>query len=108
MIQSLIDVGPFDQNITEIAWRDIETQSRFGADAFACIKGNFHSVWGLNLYQIDVQTMVNAVEYMHTVFTQHPALHQSFLAIDMYAPRITESVPDEETAYPYRHALARL
>lgn len=52
--------------------------------------------------------MVNAVEYMRTVFIQHPALHQSFLAIDMYAPRLTESIPDEKTAYPYRHALARL
>ena len=108
LIQPLIDLGPFNQNITMIPWKNIETLSKFGTDAFACIKGNFHSVWGLNLYQIDVPTLIEAVNYMDTVYAQYPGFRQTFLAIDMYASRVVESVPDDATAYPYRNAIARL
>ncbi|MCJ1386176.1 hypothetical protein MMC17_009302 [Xylographa soralifera] len=107
LIQPLIDLGPFDQNITMIPWKDIETSSKFGIDAIACIKGHFHSVWGLNLYQIDVPTLIAAVNYMDAVFEQHADFRVAFLAIDMYATRVTESIPDDETAYPYRNAVAR-
>ena len=108
LIQPLIDLRPFDQNITMIPWKDIETSSRFGVDAAACIKGKSHSVWGLNLYQIDVPTLVDAVNYMDTVYAQYPGLRAAFLAIDMIATRVIESVPDNATAYPYRNAVARL
>ena len=91
-----------------IPWKDIETSSKFGIDTFACIKGNFHSVWGLNLYHIDVPTLIDAVNYMDTMYAQNPGFHQTFLAIDMYASRVIESVPDSATAYPYRNATARL
>ncbi|KAF6223377.1 hypothetical protein HO133_000219 [Letharia lupina] len=108
LIQPIIELGPFDQNITMIPWKDIETSSKFGIDALACIKGNFHSVWGLNLYQIDVPTLIDAVSYMDTVYAQYPDFREAFLAIDMYASRVIESVPDDATAYPYRNAVARL
>ena len=108
LIQPLIDLGPFDQNITMIPWKDIETSSKFGIDAVACIKGNFHSVWGLNLYQIDVPTLIAAINYMDVVYAQNADFRFAFLAIDMYAPQVTQSISDDSTAYPYRSAIARL
>ncbi|KAK3167723.1 hypothetical protein OEA41_010851, partial [Lepraria neglecta] len=108
LIQPLIDLEPFDQIVTMIPWKDIETSSKFGVDAIACIKGNFHSVWGLNLYQIDVPTLIAAVNYMDAVYAQHADFRFAFLAIDMYASRVIESIPDDETAYPFRSAVARL
>lgn len=45
---------------------------------------------------------------MDAVYAARPAFRQSFLAVDMYAARMTQEVPDEETAYPYRGAVARL
>ena len=108
LIQPILDIGPFEKNITMIPWKDIETQSKFGINDLACIKGGYHSVWGLNLYQIDVPTLIEAVEYMDDVYTHYPGFRQAFLAVDMYASRVTQSVPDEATAYPYRNAVARL
>ena len=108
LIQPIRDIGPFEENITMIPWKDIETHSKFGVDGLACIKGNYHSVWGLNLYQIDVPTFIDAVEYMNDVYTQYPGFHASFLALDMYASRVTQSIPDDATAYPYRNAVGRL
>lgn len=91
-----------------IPWKDIETSARFGVDALACIKGNLHSVWGLNLNQIDVPTLISAVNYMDTVYAQLPAFRGSFLATDLYASRVVQSISDDATAYPYRNAVARL
>ena len=108
LIQPISDIGPFKQNITMIPWKDIETSSKFGTDYLACIKGNLHSVWGLNLYQIDVPTLIDAVDFMDTVYQQNPGFRASFLAVDMYATRVTQSIPDSATAYPYRNAVARL
>lgn len=108
LIQPLLDLGPFDQNITMIPWKDIETSSRFGVDAIACIKGNFHSVFGLNVYQIDVPTFIDAVNHMDTVYAQYPAFREGFFAIDMIASRVIESVPDNATSYPYRNAVGRM
>ena len=108
LIQPLLDLGPFEQNITMIPWKDLETSSRFGVDAVACIKGHFHSVFGLNVYQIDVPTFIAAVNHMDTVYAQYPAFRVAFLAIDMVASRVVQSVPDDATSYPYRNAVGRM
>ncbi len=108
LIQPLLDLGPFDQNITMIPWKNIETSSRFGVDAVACIKGNFYSVFGLNLYQIDIPTLIDAVNHMDTVYAQSPTFREAILAIAMVASRVIESVSDSATAYPYRNAVARV
>lgn len=91
-----------------IPWKDIETSSRFGVDVIACIKGNHHSVFGLNLYQIDVPTFVSAVSYMSNVYATYPAFREALLAMDMVSTKVVESVPDDATAYPYRNAVARM
>ena len=108
LIQPMLDLGPFQSNITSIPWKDLDTSSRFGADSLACIKGHYHSYWGLNLYTINVPSLINAVNYMDSVYKQYLDFRRAFLALDMFANRVIKSVPDEETAYPYRHAIARL
>lgn len=108
LVQPLIDLGPLDQNITEVPWKDLDDSARFGTGHLACIKGNLHNVWGLNLYRLDVPTLVEAVNYMDSVYKQFPAFREAFLAIDMFAGDVTKAVPDNATAYPYRNAVARL
>ena len=108
LIKPLLDLGPFQQNITMVPWKDLQTAARFNTSRFACAKGGLHDVWGLNLYQIDVPTLVSAVEYMDGVYAEYPDFRESFLAIDLYAGRVTQSIPDDATAYPYRNAVARL
>ena len=108
LIQPMLDLGPFDRNITMIPWKDLETSARFGIDNIACIKGNYHSVFGLNLYQIDVSAFIKAVSYMDNIYAQHPGFRHAFLALDMVSSRVIESVPDHATAYPFRNAVARV
>ena len=106
IIQPLLDIGPLTHNITEIPWRDIETQSRYGVDASSCVKGRLHNVYGLNLYQIDVPSLIEVSNYVTGVYAEYPALQFALLAIVKYASRVIESVPDSATAYPYRNTMA--
>ena len=108
LLHPVIDIGAFEQNITMIPWKNIESESRFGINTQACTKGLLHSVWGLNLYRVDVPTLIDVVAYMDSVFAQYPDFRHSFLALDMYATRVTQSIPDDATAYPFRHAVGRL
>ena len=108
LVKPLLDLGPFQQNITVVPWKDLQTAARFNTSALACRKGGLHDVWGLNLYQIDVPTFVSAVEYMDGVYAEYPDFRASFLAIDLYAGGVIQSIPDDATAYPYRNAVSRL
>lgn len=58
LLQPLIALHPFGQDIPMMPWKDIETTSNFGIDRFAYIEGGYHSVCGLNSYQLDVPTLV--------------------------------------------------
>ena len=91
-----------------VPWKDLQTAARFNTSSSACAEGRLHNVWGLNLYQIDVPTLVSAVAYMDGVYAEYPDFRGSFFAIDMYASRVVQSIPDDATAYPYRNAVARL
>ena len=100
--------GAVSKNHHRYPWKDIETSSRFGVHTVACIKGIHHSVFGLNLYQIDVTSFVSALNYLENVYTQYPGFRDAILAMDMVSTTAVESVLDDATAYPYRNAIARM
>lgn len=93
-------------NITEIPAKDVETSARFGTDALACKKGIMDDVYSLNLYRIDVTTLIDVFNTLEAAYTQQPALQEAILALVMYSTVGPESTPDSASAYPYRHATA--
>lgn len=103
LVEPLINLNPISQNITEIPWKNIEPQSKFGVDAQSCVKGRMHSVYSVNVYQIDVPTLVSFTNYLSDVFTEYPALRFGVWVIVQYANRVITSVPDDATAYPWRN-----
>ena len=105
LVQPLIDLNPLASSITEIPWKDIEPVSKFGVDKFACIKGGKHSVYSINLYQIDVPTLVSFTTYLDGVFKQYPGLQRAIWAIVQYPNRVIKSIPDQETAYAWRNTV---
>lgn len=57
-MQPFIDSGPLRQNMSMLPWNRLIKEKLFGADAFACMKGGNHSVFGLNIDNFDVATYV--------------------------------------------------
>ena len=102
---ALVDLNPIAASITKIPWKDIETVAKFGVDKFACIKGFKHSVYSINLYQIDVPILINFTKNLDDVFKQYPGLQQGIWALVQYPDQIIKSVPDQVTAYPWRSTV---
>lgn len=105
-IKPFLDLKPFSQNITMLPWNELETQSKFAVDAASCVKGREHSTYSVNLYDLDIPTLVDIANYMNATYTEQPALDFAILAIVLYAPRVVQSVPDNATAYAYRNVLS--
>ena len=106
IIQPFLALPILRQNITMLPWKALEKAARFGTDAESCIKGQPDSVYSLNLYNIDVPTLTDVFNYIGETLDAQPGLRSTLLAFDKYASRVTRSVPDAETAYPWRDTEA--
>ena len=104
LIRPYLDLGPINQNISVIPWSDLETSVRFGTDAESCVKGRLYSLWSLNLLSLDVPTLVNVTNLLDSTFRGTPKLQFSIFAMLKFAKQVTQSVPDDATAYPNRNA----
>lgn len=94
------------QNITEIPWSHIEPESRFGVDSYGCIKGRSHSVWGNNLYSLDVPTLVDVTNYLDQSYKKYPPLQFSIFAFVQYGTEMMTSVAESTAAFAFRDAVA--
>lgn len=104
--QPFLNAQPIVQNITMLPWNQLLKQNRFGADAPGCMKGNIHSVYGLNLYSLDVYTYVDVFGSFSEFFSANSDLRVSFFVTEMHPRRVSMQTPADETAFPYRNATA--
>lgn len=107
-MQPLIDQNPILQSVGMIPWNKLISDNRFGADAFACLKGGNHSVFGMNVKTFDVATFSDLVDEYGQFYAQNPTLSSSLLVLEMFPNNVTKQVADSETAYPYRDSLGYL
>ena len=105
-VQPLINLKSVARNITEILWKDIEPSSKFGINAEASIKRFKHSVYSINLHQLDVPALINFTNYVSGDFTTYPGLQRAVWTLVQYLNRVIKSVPDNATAYAWRNAVA--
>jgi hypothetical protein len=107
LIKPFIDSKPLMQNITVVSWNQLVYVANFGGDKYGCVKGSNNSLYGLNLYDISVPTFTNVFGELVDFWDKNPDLRAtSRWETEKFATRVTRSIPDEATAYPYRNANA--
>ncbi|KAI1416403.1 FAD binding domain-containing protein [Hypoxylon sp. FL1857] len=104
-LQPFIDNNPIRKSVGLLPWNKLIKENRFGADAYACLKGGNHAVYGLNVNYFDVATYVDLIDQFDAFYAQNPALIASLLVLELFPNAVTKSVPDDATAYPYRDSL---
>ncbi|KAI1318598.1 FAD binding domain-containing protein [Xylariaceae sp. FL0255] len=104
-MQPFIDNGPIRQDVKVLPWNTLVKENRFGVDALACMKGGKHSVYGLNVKEFDVATYVDLVDSFESFHKNNPANVASILVLELFPNRVTQLVPDDATAFPYRSNL---
>lgn len=109
LLQPFVDLKPYAQNISTVAWADSLKVARFGSDSKACTTGRPHSVWSANLYTFDTGAFGRAFDYYDaTVVSGEGKLDDSGLTLTMNGVSGITAVPDEETAYAHRNSRAFL
>lgn len=74
----------------------------FGSIAATCTGGKPQNNWSQGLAKIDVPTHVAYFNALADLWRQHPAAADAILSIEFFSPQAALTVPDWETAYPFR------
>jgi hypothetical protein len=80
----------------------------FGSIAATCIPGNIENNWSQGMAKIDVPTHVAYFNALADLWQQHPAAADAILSIEIFSPQKALTVPDWETAYPYRSTAVQM
>ncbi|EEA25174.1 hypothetical protein TMatcc_006604 [Talaromyces marneffei ATCC 18224] len=107
-LKPLLDLPYLQRNITQLTWNTLFAAHMFGAIAATCEKGNPQNNWSQGLAKIDVPTHVAYFNALADLWTQHPAAANAILSIEIFSPQTALTVPDWETAYPWRDTAVQI
>lgn len=108
LIKPFLDLNPQNLNISTVAWNDIPAVASYGAiEEYGCTPGVYYVPNGINLYQIDVQSLIGVVNYMDTVLAADAVLASGFSIVwQQYSPYGFQLQALSSSAFPYRDAVA--
>jgi len=81
--------------------------ANFGADTFARTKGVQADIWGYNVNNLTVPTLVSVYTELMDFLLDNPSLSSSgFWLLEKFGLGVTASIDDESTAYPWRNTVS--
>ncbi|ESZ91465.1 hypothetical protein SBOR_8150 [Sclerotinia borealis F-4128] len=98
-----LSLDPIQQNITQIPWTRLYDEFSFGGGKIVCERGANNSNWSVNLYSVDIPAFIRTFQKLADFYADFPESRTTFWAIEKFANPVTLSIPDNETAYPYRN-----
>ena len=81
--------------------------ANFGADIFASQKGILADLWGYQLSNLTVPTLVNVYNELIEFLLDNPAIGGSSVwVVEKFGLGVTAKIADDSTAYPWRSAVS--
>ncbi|KAK7532590.1 FAD-dependent oxidase [Phyllosticta citricarpa] len=108
VIKPFLNLSPMVQEISTVPWNQLLSKAAFGATALECIKGNQHSMFGVNVRNISASTYIDVFEKMTDFWTRENAAQGSSFSIEFFSNAAMVAVPQDATAYPWRDTKAYL
>ena len=106
LIKPLLDLQPQNLNISTLTYEDISDKAIYGLVARGCIRGVNYTSWGINLYDVNVATLIEVVNYMNTSMSANLALSISEFSYAQFAPHGFGLYTDSDSAFPYRNTVS--
>jgi hypothetical protein len=103
-----LDLPYLRRNITQLTWNTVFDAHMFGSIAATCAGGNPQNNWSQGMAKIDVPTHVAYFNALADLWSQHPAAADAILSIEIFSPQTALTVPDRETAYPWRDTAVQM
>lgn len=105
LIQPFLDLQPTNVNISTVRWQDIPRATLFGATTQGCIPGINYVPHSVNLYEVNVESLTNVVNFMRDSMSVTPQVQSAVVALSQYAPFGFQEHADASSAYPYRDVV---
>jgi len=104
-----IQAGPIATNTNYVPWPQLQQVAFFGSGSTstACIPGQRSNGYSVGLKQTDPATFASFFQNFTDFSRQHPDYVGAFV-IERYPTAVTQSVPDQNTAYPHREIKIQL
>ncbi|RMZ74827.1 hypothetical protein DV737_g5694, partial [Chaetothyriales sp. CBS 132003] len=104
-IQPFLALGPAANATSTVRWTDWWTVANFGAynraSAIDCVNSQDYTAYALGTRKTDPHTLTKVYTGLATFTKANPGF-VGFIGIDRYPNAVTLSIPQGETAYPYR------
>lgn len=106
-IRPFLDVGPTTSSISVVPYNKLVYTANFGADVFASTKGVLADLWGHNVNNLTVPTLVSVYTELMNFLLDNPNLSNSgFWLLEKFGLSVTASIQDRCTAYPWRNTVS--
>ncbi|KAF2816389.1 FAD-binding domain-containing protein [Mytilinidion resinicola] len=105
LIKPLLDLTPQNTNISYIAWKDVPYAAKYGGPAKSCDTRPLDVPHAVNLYQVDIEGLTAAVEYLNDTIPNTPALKGTVFALTQYSTYGFQQHTPDSSAFPYRDVI---
>ncbi|KFA79676.1 hypothetical protein S40288_09082 [Stachybotrys chartarum IBT 40288] len=104
IMKPILDLNPPFVNATMIPWNRLVYDIGFGLNSAFCQGNAIRSIYGISMKTLAASTYQAAFEEMSAFYEQVPAARGSAIEIELLGS--TTAIRDDQTAYPWRDAIA--
>ncbi|KAK0634890.1 hypothetical protein B0T17DRAFT_514654 [Bombardia bombarda] len=104
----ILALNPPVVSISTVPWNKLFATAGFGIDPVLCENNVIRDLYSANVRNLSASTMQAAFNKMGTFYSDHPEARGSVLELETFPNQAATSVPDGETAYPWRDALGNM
>ena len=107
LIQPLLDLEPHNTNISYIPWKDTLDVANYGAPAKSCNSiGQTTVPFGINLYDLSVDGLTEALDFLKQSITTTPTLQASLFALTQYSTYGFQQFSKNSSSFSFRDVAA--
>ncbi|KAI9725824.1 MAG: hypothetical protein M1828_002453 [Chrysothrix sp. TS-e1954] len=107
VLQPLLDLQPFNLNITSLPWKDASGAAVYGLIAEGCVpKGE--TDFAVNLQHINVSSLIEVTNFMNESQSRSALLQSSLLSISQIGSHGFRLRPQSSAVFPHRETIAYL
>ncbi|TVY94171.1 FAD-linked oxidoreductase [Lachnellula willkommii] len=107
LIQPLLDLKPQNTNISYLPWKYIPDTSNYGVPGKNCeLAGLSFIPYSLNLYQIDVEALTAAINFLNHSIATTPALQAFLVSFTQFSPYGFQLYAESSSSFPFRDVVS--
>ncbi|KAI1496962.1 hypothetical protein F5X99DRAFT_413572 [Biscogniauxia marginata] len=106
ILEPLFALNPPFANATMVPWNRLVYEAGFGLDAAFCTGPAVRSIYTASMRKLSADTYQAAFEKLSAFWEDVPQARRSTIELELLGEPVAGAIPDADTAYPWRDAVA--